>query len=432
MNQGNQMPLASIIVPTWNGIEYIEDCLDSLLAQDYPEFEVIIVDNASSDGTPEWVAEHFPMITLVRNEQNLGFAGGVNVGLQIARGDVLILFNQDAAAEPGWLCALISGLLAAPDIGVVGCKIYHWDGKTIWHAGVEYHPDRGATLLRGYGEPDRKQYDQPADMSSVVGVAMAFKREVLAQIGGLDEDFFFYLEDTDFCWRARQVGFRVAYIPEATVRHHGTASLGHASNRAFRAYHHSRLLFLLKHFEADWFGNPFLSAETAWLKEGRSFHEYRAIREVYLDTMSGLIQDLPPYQLTRRRFNHEQRKMIVAVLSRLAETIVEAMQIDPEKRQWHLGQETGDWWQVTERPFTSPVPLLGPFIALFRDMWNNVAARWYVRGLLVQQLEINRRLVFTVEMNNRLIQDLNRDVILLRRELARLLAEQDVQDREIQ
>jgi GT2 family glycosyltransferase len=427
----NQAPSASIIIPTWNGMEYIEDCLDSLLAQDYPEFEVIIVDNASSDGTPEWVAEHFPMITLIRNEQNLGFAGGVNVGLQAARGDVLILFNQDAVAEPGWLRTLISGLLAAPDIGVVGCKIYHWDGKTIWHAGVEYDPGRGATDLRGYGEPDRKQYDQPSDVSSVVGAVMALKREVLDVVGGFDEDFFFNLEDTDFCWRVRQSGFRVVYVPAATVRHHGGASLGHGSGQAIRAYHRSRLLFLLKHFDADWFSRSFLAAETSWLKKGRSVHEYRAIREAYLHTIGGLIRGTRPHQFARQRFSREQRESIVVIFSRLAEVVVEAMQIEPGERLWALGEETGNWWQVTERPFTSSVPLFGPLIARLRNMWNNVAARWYVRGLLVQQLEINRRLVFTIEMNNRLIQDLNRDVVLLNQQVARLSAEQDTQNREI-
>jgi GT2 family glycosyltransferase len=427
----NQASSASIIVPTWNGIEYIEDCLDSLLAQDYPEFEVIVVDNASSDGTPEWVAEHFPMVTLIRNGQNLGFAGGVNVGLHAARGDVLILFNQDAAAEPGWLCALIFGLLAAPDIGVVGCKIYHWDGKTIWHAGVEYDPGRGATYLRGYGEPDRKQYDQPADMSSVVGAVMAFKREVLDVVGGFDEDFFFNLEDTDFCWRVRQSGFRVVYVPGATVRHHGGASLGHGSTQALRAYHCSRLLFLLKHFDADWFSTPFLSAEIGWLNKGLSFDEYRVLREAYLNTMAGLIQGMRPYQSVRQRFSREQRGSIVVIFNRLAEAVIEAMQMEPSERLWALGEETGNWWRVVERPFISSVPLIGPLIARFRDAWNNVAARWYVRGLLLQQLEINRRLVFTVEMNNRLIQDLNRDVVLLNQHVARLSAERDTENREV-
>ena len=119
------------------------------------------------------------------------------------------------------------------------------------------------------------------------------------------------------------------------------------------------------------------------------------------------------------------------MLSRLAEATVEAMQIEPGVRLGILGEETGNWWQVTERPFTSSVPLLGRYIARFREIWNNVAARWYVRGLLVQQLEINRRLVLTMEMNNRLIQDLNRDVVLLSQHMARLSSERDIQNREV-
>ena len=426
-------PQTSVIIPTWNGIEYIEDCLNSLLNQDYPDFEIIVVDNASSDGTPGWVAERFPTVTVIRNERNLGFAGGVNAGLRASKGDVLILFNQDACAQPGWVRDMVLGLTASPDVGIVGCKIYYWGAKTIWHAGVIFPDPRMQVIHRGDGETDHGQYEQPVDVDAVTGAAMAIRRDVVTEIGLLDEDFFVYFEDIDFCLRAKEAGYRVVYLPQAVAQHRVATSLGSGSPQIFERYHRSRILFLLKHFDADWFNNVFLPAEIAWLlSKGPSFREYRVIREVYLHTMSELIQNIPPYQFAQRRFNHQQRETIIIALSRLAEGVVEAIQIDPGERHWALGEETGNWWQVTERPFTSSVPLLGPFIAWFRALWNNVAARWYVRGLLVQQLEINRRMVFTIEMNSRLIQDLNRDVILLRRDQAHLLGDQDVPDREVQ
>jgi GT2 family glycosyltransferase len=426
----NQNPLVSIVIPAWNGIEYIEDCLNSLLSQDYPDFEIIVVDNASSDGTPEWVAERFPTVTLICNERNLGFAGAVNVGLRAARGDVLMLFNQDAAARPGWMRAMVLGLTASPDVGIAGCKIYYWDRKTIWHAGVIFPDPRMQMVHRGDGETDHGQYEQPVDVDAVTGAAMAIRRGVLNAIGLLDEDYFVYFEDIDFCLRAKEAGYRVAYLPQAVAQHHVATSLGFGSLRIFERYHRSRILFLLKHFEADWLRDRFFSAEVDWLKKGLNFHEYRLLRTAYLHAMLGLIQGGELYQFVRRRFDREQREVIAKVFSRLTEAIFEAMQIEPGVRLGILGEETGNWWQVTERPFTSSVPLLGRYIARFREIWNNVAARWYVRGLLVQQLEINRRLVLTVEMNNRLIQDLNRDVVLLSQHMARLPSERDIQNRE--
>lgn len=427
----NRTPSTSIIIPTWNGIQYIEDCLNSLLNQDYPDCEIIVVDNASSDGTPDWVAERFPTVTLVRNERNLGFAGAVNAGLRAARGDVLMLFNQDAAARPGWVRAMVLGLTASPDIGIAGCKIYYWDGKTIWHAGVIFPDPRMQMVHRGDGETDHGQYEQPVDVDAVTGAAIAIRRGVLNVIGLLDEDYFVYFEDIDFCLRAKEAGYRVVYLPQAVAQHRVATSLGFGSLQIFERYHRSRILFLLKHFDAYWLSDRFLPAEVDWLNKGLSFHEYRMLRTAYLHTMLGIIQGVQPYQFVQRRFDREGCEAIAKVLSRLAEATIEAMQIEPGVRLGILGEETGNWWQVIERPFTSSVPLLGRFIARFRDIWNNIAARWYVRGLLVQQLEINRRLVLTVEMNNRLIQDLNRDVVLLSQHVARLSSERDSQNREV-
>jgi len=430
-NNGNQVHPASVIIPTWNGKGYIADCLNSLLAQDYRDFEVIVVDNASSDDTPPHVAEDFPTVTLIRNERNLGFAGAVNVGLRAARGDVLILFNQDAVAESGWLGELVTGLMASRDIGIAGCKIYYEDGKTISHAGVVLTDERMLPVHRGEDEADRGQYDSPADVNAVTGAAMAIRREVLNAIGLFDEDYFLYFEDTSFCLRAREAGFRVVYVPQAVARHRVAASLGPGSIKTLRYYHVSRLLFLLKHFDAQWFANQFLAGEVARLNGGLLHSEYRLIREVYLTTMSGLIENVRPYEFAQQRFDADQRDMIVDALSRLAEAVIEAVQNEPGECFWLRNEETRNWWQVREPPFTSSVPVLGPLFARFREAWLNVAARWYIRGLLVQQLEINRRLVFAAEMNNRLIQDLNRDVVSLYRSIARLRAEHDPQDQEV-
>lgn len=125
--------MISAIVLSWNGKKYIADCLDALLAQDYAHLELLVVDNGSTDGTPELVAEQYPLVTLIRNGRNLGFAPGNNIGLRAATGDLLVLLNQDTRVQPGCLAAL-AATFADPSIGVAGCKLLYPDG-TIQHAG---------------------------------------------------------------------------------------------------------------------------------------------------------------------------------------------------------------------------------------------------------------------------------------------------------
>jgi GT2 family glycosyltransferase len=426
---GEGRPPVSVIVPTWNGQDYVVACLDSLLTQDYPEFEVIVVDNASSDGTPELVAERFPAVRLLRNERNLGFAGGANVGLCAARGEALLLFNQDAVAEAGWLAAMVDGLLSHPDAGIAGCKILFPDGKTLWHAGVDLVKERFLPMHRGDGETDQGQYDRLTDpggtqtcVEAVTGAAMAIRHDVLDKIGLLDEDYFLYFEDIDLCLRARAAGYRIVYLPDAVVRHHLSASLGAASKDKMLTYHTSRLLFLLKHRDVDWFRNQFLCAEIKWLNAGRLVDEYHMLRESYQRTMTGLFRCGGPYRFARNRFDTEQRAQLADALSCLIEAAVAATQMESGPELQALAGEIGDWWQLRERPFASQVPLLGPLIARFRAAWNNVATRWYVLPLLWQQMEVNRRLAVAVERDRHRIGELSHAVASLSREVARLSA----------
>jgi GT2 family glycosyltransferase len=183
------LPRVSIIVPTWNGRRYIDNCLNSLLRQAYPSLEVIVVDNASTDGTPQVIAEHFPTVKLIHNDRNLGFSGGVNVGLRTAEGDALIFFNQDAAAEPEWLRLLISGLYAAPDIGVVGCRILNLEDQTIQHAAGYLNLPRALPASLNVDQSETDQDCQPVDVEFVTGAAFGLHRRVFEAIGGLDDIF---------------------------------------------------------------------------------------------------------------------------------------------------------------------------------------------------------------------------------------------------
>ena len=250
----------SLIIPIWNGSEYLHACLDSLMAHDYPIFEIIAVDNASVDGSAELIARHYPQVRLIRNAVNLGFAGGCNAGLKAAQGDILVLLNQDVIVQPGWLRALVKAL-QKPKIGIVGCKMLYPDGRTIQHAGGWIEWPLGLAHHYGRGEQDEGQWDESKTVDYVTGAAMAFRRDVLEQIGLLDEEFWpGYFEDTDFCFRAREFGYEIWYIPDSVALHFETKSIKNRLEIAY-FYEKGRLRFVLKHLVPHRFLTEFVVME---------------------------------------------------------------------------------------------------------------------------------------------------------------------------
>jgi GT2 family glycosyltransferase len=382
----NQMPQASIIIPTWNGRAFIEDCLNSLLSQDYPDFEVIVVDNASTDGTADFVAEKYPTVRLIRNERNLGFSGGVNIGLAQAAGEILVLLNQDTLVEPTWLKELIQGMLTDDKIGIGGCKILDWSGEKIWHTGVVLDEERKFPILRGAGEIDQGQYEQPEAMPAVVGAAFAIRRELLETIGFLNEDYFFYLEDTDYCLRAREAGYKVMYNPRAVLRHYVGASLKNGSYRALYQFNFSRMLFLIKHFGPDWFCRIFVPAEKEYLKKPISLDEFKAHRHVFMNTSIQIAQGDPRY--TSHLDTTSQRDMLRA----LADLRDSSLDILYNRSDWlhgAFGWDRADAWQLKAFEFESSMPVIGPLLTGIRRLWSSIAAKWIERNLIIQQNDVN-------------------------------------------
>lgn len=152
---------ASIIIPVWNGRRHLPACLDALLAQDYPDFEIIVVDNASTDGSPDLIARNYPQVRLFRNAQNLGFAGACNIGMRAAIGDIFVLLNQDTFFGREWVSELVRAFTET-DAGVVGCKILSAFDHSLQHAGGSVHKVLGVPFHIGKDEP----YDQGLECSS--------------------------------------------------------------------------------------------------------------------------------------------------------------------------------------------------------------------------------------------------------------------------
>lgn len=380
---------ASVIIPAWNGRDYLPACLEALLAQDYPDLEIIVVDNASTDGSADLVAETFSEIHLIRNKRNLGFAGGCNAGLKAARDDLLILLNQDTQVHPGWLQAL-SYALEGSKIGVAGCKILYPDGETMQHAGGWLEWPLGIAHHYGQGEPDAGEWDAPKPVEFVTGAAMAFRREVLERVGFLDEGFWpGYFEDIDFCFRARRAGYEVLYAPEAKLSHAESTSISEQAHIS-EFYQRGRLRFLLKHLPPDRFLAEFVPAEEAYQWPAILGYESQALRLAYLKAIADA------GAILRHRWQADAGT-IDAVLRALRRLHQLAWASDWKKVEESLAGTLPPVGAEDEPPalrefeFESETPLLGPWLARFRRFWYGIAARWAVRFLAQQQEAINRR-----------------------------------------
>ena len=221
-------PVASIIVPNYNGKHLLAECLPALRRQTWPaeRFETIVVDDASTDGSAAYLAENFPEVRIVALQRNSGFIAACNVGVQAARGDVLVLLNNDTEAEPGWLEALVGGLLAHPEAGSAASKMLLFDRRDHLHTAGDMMGVNGIPRNRGVWQPDRGQYDGQRWVFGVCGGAAAYRRDTWQQAGGFDPALFMYLEDVDLAWRLQLLGWQALYVPEARVYHKVSATGG--------------------------------------------------------------------------------------------------------------------------------------------------------------------------------------------------------------
>jgi len=386
------MKRASVIVLSWNGKTYLPDCLNAVMAQTHAPHEVILVDNASTDGSVESVAANFPQFRIIRNDENLGFAGGMNVGLKQATGDIAVLLNQDTVVREDWLAALVKAMEADALIGIAGCKVLYPDGETIQHAGGYLEYPLGLAHHYGYGELDQGQWDEQREVKYVTGAAMAIRREMLERIGYLDEDFFpAYFEDADICIRARQTGYKVVYVPTAVLLHYESASTERETVQQHYHYHRNRLRLLLKHYTLEQFKQDFFPAEKERFALPLPLHEVRALRRSYLEKL------LPPsFPIGRSLDRGGDRRQWWGTLSELRKSIVHQHAGDylPSSRAQHL-DELKAVCKIEERPFVSDKPIVGPLIARIRELWNSVAAKWFVRAQMQQQMMFNLTVVRT-------------------------------------
>ena len=225
------VPDVSVIIVTWNGRRHLDACLDAVAAQKGVSLEAVLVDNASSDGTVDHVRGRHPAVRIVALPENRGFAGGNNAGVAEARAPIVAFLNNDTIADPGWLVALVGGLDPASGFALATSRIvYMHDPQIIDSAGDGYLRAGGA-FKRLHGMPSAEAAE-PLEVFGVCGAACLMPKSLFHELGGFDEDFFASHEDVDLSYRARLRGYRVRYVPDAIVRHQGSATLGRQSARA--------------------------------------------------------------------------------------------------------------------------------------------------------------------------------------------------------
>ncbi|MFW5692179.1 MAG: glycosyltransferase family 2 protein [Chloroflexota bacterium] len=218
--------LLSVVIPHWNGKQYLQTCLDALIAQTYTEIEIIIVDNASTDGSQAYIRENYPGVHLIELPENRGFTGACNAGMQAAAGEFICLLNNDTEVEPSWAAAVVAAFERDTSIGSVASKMLLFNQRDHIHTAGDFFTVDGQAGNRGVWEKDTGQYDREEYVFGACGGSSTYRRAMLDQIGLLDNDFFFLLEDIDLAWRAQLAGWRCLYTPAAIVYHHLSATGG--------------------------------------------------------------------------------------------------------------------------------------------------------------------------------------------------------------
>lgn len=219
-------PLFSIVIPHWNGKHFLQPCLDSLRAQTHDNIEIIIVDNASSDGSQDYIKSTYPEVILIELSENLGFTGACNIGMEKARGEIISLLNNDTEVEPNWVAEIVSAFDRNPDVGMIASKMLLFTERDKIHTTGDFFTTDGRAGNRGVWEKDEGQYDTEDYVFSACGGSSAYRQSMLEKIGLLDNDYFFLLEDVDLAWRAQLAGYKVLYLPTAIVYHHLSATGG--------------------------------------------------------------------------------------------------------------------------------------------------------------------------------------------------------------
>jgi len=272
----------SVIILNYNVMDFLRQCLKSIYDNTHQiTFEVLVVDNNSKDDSVKMVKEEFPEVKVIENSYNAGFAKANNQGLEISRGRYAILLNNDTLILPGALDKLVQFMDEHPETGAVGSKVLNADGTIQLscrsfpsHINAIFNSSSPLTKLFPKNRFSSKylmkdwDHNKGREVDWISGACLLVRREVVEDVGGLDEDYFMFCEDTDWCYRIKKRGWKIYYVPEASIIHYGGQASKLHSNRVIIEHHKSMWLFYNKHYRKDY--NFFLTWITALAIIGRA------------------------------------------------------------------------------------------------------------------------------------------------------------------
>jgi GT2 family glycosyltransferase len=303
-------PLFSVVIPNWNGAHHLPTCIDALRAQTYPRVEVIVADNASTDGSREFLAAQYPDVRVVALAENRGFTGACNAGMTAAQGDFVALLNNDTEVDPGWVAAVVDAFNRHPEAGLVASKMRLFDQRDRFHTAGDLYRVDGRLANRGVWEQDKGQYDQEEYVFSACGGSSAYRRSMLDEIGLLDDDFFFSAEDMDLAWRAQLAGYRCVYAPNALVYHRLAATGGGVT----ASYYDGRnmIWILIKDYPAAlWRKHAVKILRTQFTLAWQALRAWRgAAARARLRGMFASLRGAPKMLRKRRRIQRDRRVSI--------------------------------------------------------------------------------------------------------------------------
>ncbi|MBN1569906.1 MAG: glycosyltransferase [Acidobacteria bacterium] len=307
MNSSKNLPLISVVIPNYNGAEYLGACLRSLQAQTLRDMEIVVVDNASLDESVKVVQTSAPEAIVIRESRNLGFAGGVNAGIRLSKGEWIAVLNNDTEVQKDWLDEFAKAIAHRPEAAFFACRILDFADRSRIYSAGDCYLRGGIGYRRGQGLKDREDFCKECEVFSASGCAALYRRKVVEELGGFDEHFFAYLEDVDLGFRIQAAGYRGYYVPRAVVYHHGAATGGgEFSPLTVRLRTRNSLLLLLKNTPAMMFLQCFpmiFLAQISWFlraaAHGRLWSYFKGLAAAFL---------LFPAMIRERPANRQSRK----------------------------------------------------------------------------------------------------------------------------
>lgn len=302
------LPLVTVIIPNWNGAAFLPTCLDALKQQTFRDFQVLVVDNASTDGSVELVRVRYPGVKVIRLSKNVFFSGAVNEGIRQSRSPLLALLNNDTEAEPQWLGELVAALERNPQAGVAASKMLLFDRREVLNSAGDFYGRNGIPGNRGVWERDEGQYDSQTQAFGACAGAALYRRSMLEDIGLFDEDFVGYCEDVDLSFRAQLAGYQCVFAPRARVYHRLSATGG--GTKASYLCGRNFINVIVKNMprsliEKHW--KRILAAQQGYVRQSLRHIGEEAARARLCGQLAGLLQI--PRMLRKRRAIQARRRV---------------------------------------------------------------------------------------------------------------------------